>query len=351
VNSVIADIPFVRPGSLDLGPIELQPFGIVVAIGVIVGVYIMRRWGESHGLDEDHIRGLVNWSVILGFIGAHVFDVIAYQHHRLADDPLLIFKLWDGISSYGGFIGGTAGFFIYATRNKLPLARYADVCMVGVATGFTIGRLACTLVHDHIGAYTEDFPLATYYSKEVIMKYGFGSPPGTLQPGLHHNLGFYEFLYMLLLCAMMYGLSRWKRRPDGFLAAAVATAYAPVRFFLDFLRVNPDADPRYLGLTFAQWMSIVLTIAGLYLLGRILGRAASSQPATAAVVGLGKTGADRTGADRAGAGQSGRKTRARKTAPGTKAGKAGKAADQGGSTDEASREASTGKARKRRKKK
>jgi hypothetical protein len=146
---------------------------------------------------------------------------------------------------------------------------------------------------------------------------------------------------MLLLCAMMYGLSRWKRRPDGLLAAAVATAYAPVRFFLDFLRVNPDADPRYLGLTFAQWMSIVLTVAGLYLLGRIVRGAGSSQPATATVVAMGKTGADRAGAG---------STRGKAKKKGTGS-QAGKAADQGGSASEAPREASTGKARKRRKKK
>jgi phosphatidylglycerol---prolipoprotein diacylglyceryl transferase len=348
VNAVIADIPFFRPPSIDLGPLELQPFGIVVAIGVILGAYMMRRWGDSHDLDEDHIRGLVNWTVILGFLGAHLFDVFAYQHHRLASDPLLIVKVWDGISSYGGFIGGTAGFLIYGIRKRLPLARYADANMVGIVTGFTVGRLACTLVHDHIGASTEDFFLATNYTKEIIQKYGFGG----IEPGLHHNLGFYEFLYMLLLCGFMYGLSRWKRRPDGFLAAAMATAYAPVRFFLDFLRVNRDADPRYLGLTFAQWMSIVLVVAGLYLLARILRGARTAQPATVRVVAVGTTGADRTGADRTGADRAGagqRRKGAGKTGPG--AARAAKGADQGGSASEASGAAGAGKARKRRKKK
>jgi phosphatidylglycerol:prolipoprotein diacylglycerol transferase len=310
---VIADIPFFRPGSIDIGPLELQPFGIMVATGVILGVHLMRRWGEAQKLDDDHIRGLVNWSIVCGFIGAHLFDVLAYQWHRLAEDPLLLFKIWQGISSYGGFIGGTLGFFIYAKRHRLPLGRYADAAMIAFAPGFTFGRIGCSLVHDHIGAYTDKFFLATYYSEDVIRRYGFGSPPGGLKPGLHHNLGFYELLYMLLLCALLYGLSRWRNRPHGFMAAAVAAAYAPVRFFLDALRVNAAADPRYFGLTFAQWMSIVLMVWGLYLLVHLVKHRDDAELSAAGVPG-GAADADKAdaGSSKPGAGKPGAGKRRRK---------------------------------------
>lgn len=266
---MLSYIPFFRPGSIDIGPLELQPFGILVATGVLLGAYLMHRWSEANRLDGDAIRGLINWVVISGFIGAHVFDVFAYQFDELQRDPLLLFKVWQGISSYGGFIGGAFGFFLYTRRHKLDVGAYADATMVGLVPGFTLGRLGCTVVHDHIGARADEFFLATHYSKDAILKYGFGSPPGALEPGLHHNLGFYEFLYMLVLCALLYGLSRWRSRPAGLMAVAVGLAYAPVRFVLDGLRVNADADPRYAGLTFAQWMSLLLIAVGLYLLVRL----------------------------------------------------------------------------------
>lgn len=300
---MLADIPFLRPGSIDIGPLELQPFGILVALGVVLGAHLMRRWGETHDLDDDHIRSLVGWLVVCGFIGAHLFDVLAYQNDKLADDPILLLKIWAGISSYGGFIGGAFGFFYYVIRHKLPMGRYADVAIWGLTVAFTFGRLGCTLVHDHIGAYTEDFFLATNYTQEIITKYGFGN----LEPGLHHNLGFYEFLYMLLLCGFMYGLSRWKSRPHGLLAAAVGTAYAPVRFFLDFLRVNRDADPRYFGLTFAQWMSLVLFAAGVYVIIRIL-----QKPAILPEAVVVAQGADRPKSGKADRPQSTRSARAAK---------------------------------------
>lgn len=287
-------IPYFTLPTLDLpGPIDIQPFGLLVASGVILGVWLMHRWAASHDLDQDHIRGLVNWILASGFIGAHVFDVLAYQSHRLAEDPLLLIKIWQGISSYGGFIGGVTGFFIYVLRHQLPIGRYADAGMAGFIPAFTIGRMGCTVVHDHIGAYTDDFFLATNYTQEVILKHGYGSPPGTLQPGLHHNLGFYELLYMLVLCVVVYGLARWRGRPAGLLPVVVAISYAPVRFLLEFLRVNPEADPRYVGLTFAQWMSIVMLGVGVYAAVRIF-KAPAVPEARVVAAGAGKGGSEIT---------------------------------------------------------
>jgi prolipoprotein diacylglyceryltransferase len=88
--------------------------------------------------------------------------------------------------------------------------------------------------------------------------------------GYYHNLGFYELLYMLFLCAVLFGLTRWRRRPVGLLAPVIGALYAPVRFFLDFLRVDAHHDPRFAGLTFAQWVSLILAVAAVALVIRVL---------------------------------------------------------------------------------
>jgi phosphatidylglycerol:prolipoprotein diacylglycerol transferase len=104
-------LPFFTLRTFDLGPLPLQPFGIIVAAGVLIGAELMRRYLLRFGVEEDDIRGLTLWVIATGFIGAHVFDVLAYERDRLEEDPLLILKIWDGISSYGGFLGGAAGYF------------------------------------------------------------------------------------------------------------------------------------------------------------------------------------------------------------------------------------------------
>lgn len=296
------EIPFWYPSPISLGPMDLHPFGLLVATGVMFGAYMMGRFGDKYRLSQEHIQGLVWYCVGIGFIGAHVFDVLAYQPGKLSEDPLLLFKVWQGISSYGGFIGGVVGFVIYVWKYKIDTSLYADASLWAFIPGFMFGRMGCTVAHDHIGAHTEDFFLATEYTTEVIRRYGFGSPPGGLEPGLHHNLGFYELLFMIVLFATMLAVERWPRRsaerprarPDGFIAALMGTMYAPVRFIMEFLRDNPDADPRYVGLTFAQWMSFVLFLVGIYALVRLVKRP-YVEPAVASEDGSGKSASKSAG--------------------------------------------------------
>ena len=92
-------------------------------------------------------------------------------------------------------------------------------------------------------------------------EYRFGDPP--FQP--RHDLGFYEVLYSLLIIGLFVWLERRKRRPVGFYCVLLPVVYAPVRFFLDFLRAAPleGGDVRYAGLTPAQWASILMLGVGL----------------------------------------------------------------------------------------
>jgi phosphatidylglycerol:prolipoprotein diacylglycerol transferase len=113
--------------------------------------------------------------------------------------------------------------------------------------------MGCFVVHDHPGKVT-DFALA-------VSDYQFGAPP--FQP--RHDLGLYEVIYSAAIIALFIWLERRSRRPVGFYCVLLPLAYAPVRFFLDFLRATPleGGDIRYAGLTPAQWSSILMVCIGL----------------------------------------------------------------------------------------
>jgi prolipoprotein diacylglyceryltransferase len=83
-----------------------------------------------------------------------------------------------------------------------------------------------------------------------------------------HDLGFYEVLVAGALSTFYFIADRFRPRL-GFYVAAIATYYGPVRFFLDYLRAQPKdvrgADPRWLGLTPAQYAAIFVLLVGIYL--------------------------------------------------------------------------------------
>src|SRR5450432_2521327 len=287
-------LPYFHLGSLDIG-IPIQSFGMIVAAGVLIGAALLRRYAEWHGISDEHIRGLTGWITVSGFIGAHVFDVIAYQWHDLMESPILFVEIWKGISSYGGFIGGAIGFAIYVWWKRLPARLFADTAIVGLLPAFSIGRIGCSVVSDHIGAAVDR---AAWYAG-LAMNYpaDLDHPERSLQPVaelmkdhrdmvvdkhmLAWNLGLVELLYLIPVNALILFLAfrSWKRVNAGILIVLSGLLYAPVRFFLDFLRPE-DTDPRYLSLTFAQWASFLAFGAAAYVAFHIFQNGAPAEVVT-----------------------------------------------------------------------
>lgn len=303
VTAAATGLPYFHLGALDIG-IPIQWFGMIVAAGVLIGATPLRRYAEWHGVSDEHIRGLLTWIMISGFLGAHEFDVIAYQWDRIGEAAMaqpaswwflptglwpsnwpLVLRIWDGISSYGGFIGGGIGFALYVWWKRLPVRLFADITIVGLLPAFSIGRIACTVVSDHIGAAVDPDRwyafLAMDYPRKLNLAHLAETYPGTSEFIRAWNLGLIEFLYLVPVNIVILYLAfrPSKRSPAGFLTVLTGVLYAPVRFFLDFLRPE-DTDPRYLDLTFAQWSSILAFGLALYAANRILKTGAPAEPVT-----------------------------------------------------------------------
>jgi phosphatidylglycerol---prolipoprotein diacylglyceryl transferase len=277
-------------------PIPIQPFGVIVAVGLVIGATPLRRYAEWHGVADEHIRGLMTWILVTGFLGAHWFDVVAYQWDRIGEVtevapaawwpgwlpeglwpsnwPLGL-RIWDGISSYGGFLGGSIGFALYVWWKRLPVALFADVAVIGLLVAFSIGRLGCALVNDHIGAAVDPDQWYAFLAQDYPRKLNHGDLaeiyPGTSEYIRAWNLGFLELVYLIPVNAVVLWLAfrPSKRLPAGFIAVLTAVLYAPVRFLLDYLRLE-NTDPRHLGLTFAQWSSLLAFGVAVYAARRIL---------------------------------------------------------------------------------
>jgi len=265
-------IPYVNVVFPALGPLQVHLFGILVACGILVGSKLTRDRGAELGLEDEKIVSMITTVLVCGFLFAHVFDVFAYQ--TAGDSPTLWqwINPFGGLSSYGGFMGALGGLFYWCKTNKQPVMRYADSLGFGLAAGWTFGRLGCFSAHDHPGMATT-FPLAVKYPildlDADYHKYlgGFIQVFGGPQQA-RHDLGLDEALWSLLLTLVFLVLKKRGKQPLGLYVGLLTTAYAPIRFVLDFLRATDvhGADPRYFGLTPAQYGAIATFVVGLGLL-------------------------------------------------------------------------------------
>jgi phosphatidylglycerol:prolipoprotein diacylglycerol transferase len=246
---------YIAPGLFGLEEgIPIQPFGILVAIAVLVGARISEEFGKRNGISPRIIADFVAHVVIVGFIGGFLLNVLFYYPQRFAEmweDPSNI--KYPGLSSFGGFIGAVSGALIWRHRRKMPILPIGDAVCFGFPFGWIFGRMGCFTVHDHPGAIT-DFPLA-------VADYQAGDPP--YEP--RHDLGLYDMIWAISASIVFLIMARKKNRPWGTYWATLPLMYAPIRFFFDYLRATDEegGDVRYFGFTPGQYAAVALGLAGI----------------------------------------------------------------------------------------
>jgi phosphatidylglycerol:prolipoprotein diacylglycerol transferase len=276
-------IPYIIVKPLELGPITLQPFGLLVAAAVLVGVALATWRAKRLGIDLKLLESYITWVLVGGFVGGHVLDTLMYYPHDAIARPWRLLMLWTGLSSFGGFMGSTLGGLAWKyyraepwvklgkqvllyrfVRRQSPeaLLPLTDLFLSVFPVAWIFGRAGCAVVHDHPGARANiDSLLAVAYGPGPIEHFGFFS----LQHGRlpRYDLGLLEMLFTIVLAAA-FALSWRRSSPRGWYIAAACIAYAPARFALDFLRSGPDegGDIRYSLLTPAQWSCLLLLAYG-----------------------------------------------------------------------------------------
>jgi phosphatidylglycerol---prolipoprotein diacylglyceryl transferase len=262
--------PWLLPVPFVDWELPIQPFGVLVALGVLVGAKVAEWYGKRHGIIPGAMADMATHVVLSGFIFSYFLNGFFYHPDTMLEilqSPSLLLSRWVGLSSFGGFLGAVIGAWFWKWRRGVPILPFADATSFAFPFAWLFGRTGCFVVHDHPGRPT-DFFLA-------VDNYQVGLPPYVAR----HDLGLYEIFWCLACIAVVVVLVR-KERPVGFYLALMPILYTPVRFFLDFLRAEPamGGDVRYFGLTPGQYFSILGLVAGVWLMHRVYTRPAPELP-------------------------------------------------------------------------
>ncbi len=283
-------VPYIHIPDVPIGSLKLHPFGILVATGVVLGTWMTMKRARARGVDTEELNSFITWMLVGGFLGGHMLDQIFYHPDELVMRPWSLFMLWEGLSSFGGFIGGLIGVGLWKyyeavpkislgflgtihsfhrRKKARPVLPLADLIMSVFPVAWIFGRSGCTVVHDHPGSSApKDFPLAVGYPLHVppTPDHKFLFVELSNGPVLRYDLGLLELVFTTVLS--LFIVLTWRRKlPTGSYLAVAALAYAPVRFVMDNFRIREGsaADPRYGALTPAQYSCIALGLVGLWL--------------------------------------------------------------------------------------
>lgn len=182
----------------------VEAFGLLVAFGVILGAWLARRRAERLNLDVNLL--IDSFFVVIpgGFVLAHWASLFLYFPERVVSDPIQIIYFWAGISSFGGILGGLlVAWLFFRAKTKTPYP-YLETMAYGLIPGFTMGRLGCTVAHDHAGQWVASDP-----ARPLLI--GTGKGGATLLPS-YADPKLWIFVAVLALTAMLV-VSLWREKP------------------------------------------------------------------------------------------------------------------------------------------
>jgi phosphatidylglycerol---prolipoprotein diacylglyceryl transferase len=274
---VLAGIPYQTFPDFEVGPLTIRTFGLMVGLGVVLGAWVAARDIERWGVRREDTYQLATRMVVAGLVGARLTWVLS--HLDEIDSPVDVIAVWDGgIQFSGGFIAAViVGFPTFRRWDPKLRWRSLDGYALGLTIGLAIGRIGCYAVGEHFGR-TTDFFLGTTYEGGDTQESAIGDVP--LVEGMtFHNTALYELTHLLVLFAVMLALraragSRGRTLLPGTIMGLFVLWYGVGRFVTDLVRVN---DETVLGLTGAQWMSVVLVPVGAWVLLRVRHRAGAAE--------------------------------------------------------------------------
>jgi phosphatidylglycerol:prolipoprotein diacylglycerol transferase len=265
---IVAGIPYETFPTIQLGPLTIRVFGVMVALGMVVGILVAARRNERFGVPRGETERVGFWLVVVGLVGARAAWVLT--HLDEIETPLDVIAVWEGgLQFTGGFVA--AALLAPVLTRRWPRGQrwvFLDGAVLGLAVGQMIGRVGCYAVGEHLGGPTGFFLGVTYRGGDTI--------EGPLEVGVtYHNTALYEFLWLIPIIIALGWLDRRGVRP-GVMTATFAISYGILRFPTDFLRAY---DETRLGLTGAQYASIALVAVGVWLLLVGSQRQSEQQPA------------------------------------------------------------------------
>ena len=251
---------------INLGPIHLATFGLMLSLAAITGALVLDRNFRRARISDDAIV-IVVVTVLAGILGAKIWHVLdspeefRNSHWRV---------LWDtgGFAWYGGLTFGIAALVIQGVRAKIGALRTLDLAAPAAAFGYGIGRIGCFLSGDGC------------YGIPTKLPWGMAFPKGIDPISVRvHPTPLYE-----LAGGLAIGFWLWfrggKPRPAGQILGEYLVLTGLARFLVEFIRRNPHV---LWGMSNAQLASIGSIIAGAALLvwAALRGKVPAEPPAIA----------------------------------------------------------------------
>ncbi|MEA4813222.1 MAG: prolipoprotein diacylglyceryl transferase [Anaerolineaceae bacterium] len=234
------------PQGFQIGPFMIRFYALFIIAGALLGAWLAAKLAEKDGQNGESVWDMLPWLLIAGIIGARLWHVFTPSASNAAmgittenylKHPLQILEIWKGgLGIPGGVVGGVIAAMIYCTIKKMHFGQWADFFAPGLLVAQAIGRWGNFFNQELYGG-PSDLPWAIKIAPEYRL-------PGFSQIERYHPLFLYEFVLNLIAAGILVLLSAANRKKKflfkGDIFLLYLVLYPTIRFFLEFLRLDPS---------------------------------------------------------------------------------------------------------------
>jgi len=251
----------IDPEIFRLGPIAVRWYGLLFALGFLLGYYIVEKMFKKDGIKLEWLDKLFLYTMIATVVGARLGHVFFYGWEFYSQHPVEIIKVWrGGLASHGAAIGIIFALWIYSKKiSKKSILWILDYVVIPVALAGCFIRLGNLMNSEIIGIQTHadwgfQFIRASIYEPKAP----------------RHPAQLYEAIcYLISFAVLMF--MYWKtnaKQYQGRIFGAFFVMIFTARFFIEFIKENQEAFEEGMILNMGQILSIPCILAGLFFIIR-----------------------------------------------------------------------------------
>ncbi|HEJ7407038.1 TPA: prolipoprotein diacylglyceryl transferase [Staphylococcus aureus] len=247
---------YIDPVAFNLGPLSVRWYGIIIAVGILLGYFVAQRALVKAGLHKDTLVDIIFYSALFGFIAARIYFVI-FQWPYYAENPSEIIKIWHGgIAIHGGLIGGfIAGVIVCKVKNLNPF-QIGDIVAPSIILAQGIGRWGNFMNHEAHGgsvsrAFLEQLHLPNFIIENMYINGQY-----------YHPTFLYESIWDVAGFIILVNIRKYLKLGETFFL--YLTWYSIGRFFIEGLRT--DSLMLTSNIRVAQLVSILLILISISLI-------------------------------------------------------------------------------------
>lgn len=247
---------YIDPVAFNLGPLSVRWYGIIIAVGILLGYFVAQRALVKAGLHKDTLVDIIFYSALFGFIAARIYFVI-FQWPYYVENPSEIIKIWHGgIAIHGGLIGGfIAGVIVCKVKNLNPF-QIGDIVAPSIILAQGIGRWGNFMNHEAHGgpvsrAFLEKLHLPNFIIENMYINGQY-----------YHPTFLYESIWDVAGFIILVNIRKHLKLGETFFL--YLTWYSIGRFFIEGLRT--DSLMLTSNIRVAQLISILLILISISLI-------------------------------------------------------------------------------------